>query len=78
MDKLKQLFPISFRGSELKDMIISIVIYVVAAAIASILMGVLALIPIVGILVGIVGALVDIYVLVGIVLAVLNFLNVLK
>lgn len=78
MDKIKQLFPFSFRGAELKDMIVSILIYIAIAAVASVLMFILAFIPVVNILLGIVGTLVDIYVLVGIVLAVLNFLNVLK
>ncbi len=78
MDKLKQLFPLSFRGTEMKDMIVSVILYIVVAAIASVLIWVVALIPIVNLVVGIVGTLVDIYVLVGIVLAVLNYFNVLK
>ena len=78
MDKLKQLFPLSFRGTEMKDMIVSIILYIVVAAIASVLIWVVALIPIVNLVVGIVGTLVDIYVLVGIVLAVLSYFNVLK
>ena len=78
MDKLKQLFPLSFRGTEMQDMIVSIILYIVVAAIASVLIWVVALIPIVNLVVGIVGTLVDIYVLVGIVLAVLNYFNVLK
>lgn len=78
MDKIKQLFPLSFRGAELKDMIISILLYIAVAAVSGIIMFVLAFIPIINIVVGILGTIVDIYVIAGIVLAVLNFLNVLK
>lgn len=78
MEKIKQLFPLSFRGAELKDMIVSILLYIAVAAVAGILLFVIAFIPIVNIVGGIVGAIVDIYIIAGIVLAVLNFLNVLK
>ena len=78
MDKIKQLFPLSFRGAELKDMIISILLYIAVSAVAGIVMFVIALIPIIGLIVGILGAIVNIYTTAGIVIAVLNFLNVLK
>lgn len=82
MDKLKQLFPLSFRGAELKDMIISIILYIVAEALVGVVFFILALIPIINVIVAIVGSIVSsllgIYVLVGIVLAVLNYLKVLK
>ena len=48
------------------------------AVLGILLIGLLALIPIIGIVIGLVGGLVDLYVLIGIVLAVLDYLKVLK
>lgn len=82
MNTLKTLFPFSFRGPALSDMIISILIYIVAEALVGVAFYVLSLIPIINVIAAIVGGIVSgllgIYVLVGIVLAVLNFANVLK
>lgn len=76
MDQVKKFFPLSFRGKELKDLIISIIIYVVAEAIIGVVLGILGAIPVVGIITGILGTLVGLYVLAGIVLAILNFCKV--
>ena len=78
MDALKKLFPFSFKLSDVKALIISIVIYLVIGIIAGVVIWVIAHIPIVNIIVGIVGAIVDLYCIAGIVLSVLSFLKVIE
>ncbi len=76
MDMLKKYFPLSFRGKEVKDLVISIVIYIVASAILGVLLGILGNIPVVNLVTGIVGTLVWIYSVAGIVIAILDFVGV--
>lgn len=79
MESIKKLFPYSFGEKKtVGALIVNILIQLLVGAVASVLIGVLAKIPIVGILVWIVGALVDLYVLVGIILSILDYMKVLK
>ena len=88
MDLLKKLFPISWKyQSEVKDLVIGIIIYVVAGAIGGVVLtvagAIAGLLPsilgvIVGALLGAIGGLVELYILAGIVLEVLLFAKVLK
>ena len=79
MDILKKLFPISFNyASDLAQLIIGILIYIVGGAIAGTVIGFLTGIPLVGWLFGLVGSLLGTYCFAGIVIQVLVFLKVLK
>ena len=80
MDLLKKIWPTPFmiKEKDTTSFVVQLIILVVVCAIASILIGVLAIVPIVNILVGIVGGLIDLYCLIGIVLCVLQFLGILK
>lgn len=79
---LKKLFPYSYQ----KSLLVSLIIYIVTAIVASLLIGFAGLltgwIPVVGTLVGwalrIVGIIVDIYVVGGIVVSILLALKVIK
>ena len=79
MDILKQLFPLSFGRKEgVGGLVVNIVIYLVVGIVASLCIGLVSWVPLVGWLIGLVGGLVDLYVLVGIVLSVLDYMDVLK
>lgn len=87
MDLLKKLFPISWKyKSEVKDLIIGIIIYAVAGVIGGALLSIAGLITgwvpvlgdLVGIILGAIGALIEIYIIAGIVIEVLLFAKVLK
>lgn len=80
MDFLKTIWPTPFKikPKDVVSFVIQLVIFVVLCALASILIGVLAGIPVVGIIVGIVGAVLDLYGLIGIILCVLVFLDIVK
>lgn len=78
MDKVKKFFPFSVKGTDIKSLVISIIIYIVIGFVGGLIIGLLGAIPLIGLLFRIVGWLLDIYCLVGIVLAVLHFLGVVK
>lgn len=79
MDKLKLLFPISFKYADsVANLIIGILIYVVGSAIAGAILGWLSIIPIVGLIFSLMGSVLGIYCLAGIVIEVLLFAKVLK
>ncbi len=81
MDFLKQLFPMSFKkSSEVKDLVIRIIIYVAVLIVASLAMALVGLagIPVLNILLGVVGWVLDIYCTAGVVLAILVHCNVIK
>ena len=79
MDMLKKIFPFSnVKEKDVKALVISIVIYIVASAVINFVLSLIGKLPLVGIVTDIVGWAVGVYCLVGIVLAVLNFLNALK
>lgn len=77
MEKLLPLFPLNktVQPSEIASLVKVIVIYVIAAAVLGLLLGVLSGIPVVGLLVGIVSTLVWIYEVVGIVIAIMTFIK---
>lgn len=86
MDLLKKFFPLSWKyKSEVKDLIIGIIIYLVAGIIGGVILAIAGLftgIPVLGAILGIllraIGALIDVYVVAGIVIEVLLFTKVLK
>ena len=79
MDTVKKIFPFSFKEkSTLGSLIVNILIQVVIGAIASVLIAVLAKIPVVGIIVGLLGGIVDLYFVVGIIFSILHYLGIVK
>lgn len=78
MDTLKKLFPFSFKASEVKELIIAIVVYAVIDILCGLVIGLLSKIPLIGILFSLVGSVIGLYALVGIILAILYFAKVIK
>lgn len=78
MDTIKKVFPYSFKASSVKDLIVTIIVYLIADLVCGFVIGLLGKLPLIGWLFGIVGWLAGIYFFVGIVIAVLNFLGVFK
>lgn len=75
MQTLYGLFPLSdqVRQGDIRSLLISLIIYVLAAAITAILRVVLDWIPLVGALLGVISVLLNLYCVAGGVLAVLRF-----
>lgn len=78
MDILNKVFPFSFQCTEKDSFIKALILYIVAGAVAGIIIGVLAQIPLIGWLFGLAGYLAEVYVTAGIVLSILVFTKVLK
>jgi len=78
MDMLKKYFPHAFKATELKEFIISLLIYVVIDIVCGVVIGLLAKIPLIGIIFSLLGAVVGLYALVGVVLSILVFVKVVK
>ncbi len=80
MDFLKTLWPTPFKikSKDVGSLVVQLVIFLLVCIVASVLIGILAHLPIIGWIIGIVGGLVDLYCLVGIVLGILKFADVLK
>lgn len=87
MDILKKIFPGSFncKKSDTNGFVVTLIVYVVIFAIASVLLwvaGFLTGIPVLGALLAIVlrviSVIVDLYTLIGIVLAILCYLEIVK
>ena len=79
METLKKIFPYSFKAKkDVGALIVNILIQFLICAVAGVLIGICAKIPLIGWIIGIVGGLVDVYLVVGIVLSVLDYLKVLK
>ena len=78
MDLIKKIFPFSFRGKQNGDLIVAIVLYLVACAVASIVIKLTSVIPIVGWIVGIILGCADLYAVIGIILAVLYRIDAIK
>jgi hypothetical protein len=80
MDFLKTLWPTPFKikPKDVTSFIVQLIIFALIIIVASILIGVLRAIPIVGWVFGIVGGLIDLYSLIGVILCICKFLDVLK
>ena len=79
METLKKIFPYSFKAkNSVGALIVNILIQFIICAVAGVLIGICAKIPLIGWIIGIVGGLVDVYLVVGIVLSILDYLKVLK
>lgn len=79
METLKKIFPYSFKAkNSVGALIVNILIQFIICAVAGVLIGICAKLPLIGWIIGIVGGLVDVYLVVGIVLSILDYLKVLK
>ncbi len=79
MDMLKKIFPISFSFADtLVNLVVGILVYVVGSAAVSVVLGLLAKIPLLGIVFSIINWIVGVYAFVGLVLLVLVYLKVVK
>ena len=88
MDMLKKFWPDAFsvQKGNIASLVVKLIVWIVAAAIAGVLLGIIGLvvvwIPLLGWLVatvlGIVGGLIELYSIIGIVLTILVFCDVLK
>lgn len=75
MEKLYDFFPITnpVKAGDIKSLLISIVIYIVADVIVGLAAKLLGWIPLVGVLIGIAAGLLSLYFLVGVVLSIIKF-----
>ena len=80
MEFIKTFWPTPFKVKEkdIASLVVQLIIFIVACAIAGVLLGVLAKLPVIGFVFGIVGGLLGVYNLVGIVLCILQFFGSLK
>lgn len=78
MDTIKKFWPHAFKAVDVKSLIITILLYIVADVICGAVIGLLGKIPLLGILFSLVGAVLGIYFFVGIVFALLSFFKILK
>lgn len=78
MATIKKLFPLSFKTANIKELLITLLIYIVADFVCGLVIGLLGHLPLIGILFGLIGWIAGIYFFVGIIIAILNFLGVFK
>ncbi len=79
MEFIKKIFPLSFTEKKtVGALIINILIQIIVCAIAGVLIGVCAQIPVVGVIIGLVGGLIGLYEIIGILLSILDYAKVLK
>lgn len=78
MDILKSLFPWSFKNKTMKDLIVSILIYMAINIVGGFVFALLSSIPLIGLVFSLLGGALGIYTLAGVILASLHFFGVLK
>lgn len=79
MELLKTVFPFSFQPKkDVAALVINILIYLAVGLVASLLIGLLSKINVLGLIVSLVGGLADLYVTAGVVLSVLDYTKVIK
>ena len=79
METLKKLFPYSFKKKgDVGALIVNILIQLLIGAVATVLISILAKLPIIGIIISLVGGLVNLYVLAGIIISILDYNKILK
>ena len=78
MDALKILFPWSFKNKTMKDLIVSILIYMAINIVGGLVFGLLSAIPLLGFVFILMGGALGIYTLAGVILASLHFFGLLK
>lgn len=78
MDMLKKYFPNAFGATDVKPLVVALLIYAVVACVGGFVLGLLGIIPVIGYIARVVGWVLDVYCAVGIILAILVFLKVIK
>ena len=78
MDALKILFPWSFKNKTMKDLIVSILIYMAINIVGGLVFGLLSAIPLLGFVFSLQGGALGNYTLAGVILASLHFFGLLK
>ena len=79
METLKKIFPYSFKAKkDVSALVVNIIIQFLICAVAGVIIGICAKLPLIGWIIGIVGGLVDAYLIVGIVLSILDYLKIIK
>ena len=79
MELLKTVFPFSFQPKkDVTALVINILIYLAVGLVASLLIGLLSKINVLGVIVSLVGGLAALYVTAGVVLSVLDYTKVIK
>lgn len=78
MDILKSLFPWSFKNKTMKDLIVSILIYMAINIVGGLVFGLLSVVPLIGFVFSLLGGALGIYTLAGVILASLHFFGLLK
>ena len=79
MDMLKKYFPLAFKPKkDIAALVINIIIHLVVDAVAGVLIGILANIPLIGVIISAVGGLVGLYFTISLVLSILDYFKVLK
>ena len=75
MNKAKKIFPLSFRGASLKDMLIGVLIYMAINVVAGWVLGLFSGVPLIGAACMLVAWIISFYTLGGIVFTVLNYVG---
>ena len=79
METIKKYFPLSFKEkSEVRDLVISVLVYLAGAIVIGALMGILSGVPVMNWMIGIVGTLAELYAVCGIVFSSLDYFKMLK
>ncbi len=80
MDFLKKIWPYAFqvKKGDWKNFLIHLLILIVVCVVASLVLGLLGNLPVIGFIAGILGWLIDVYCTVDIILALLKVLDVIK
>ena len=78
MDYIKRLFPQAMQATELKGLLIAILIYAVVNFVGGIVLGLLSNIPLVGFVFGVCSWALTVYCAVGIIVALLVFFKIIK
>lgn len=80
MDFVKMLWPTPFniKEKDLTSFVVQLIVFAIVIIVASVLMWVLAFLPIIKVVVWLLGGLLDVYAVVGVILCILKFLGIVK
>ncbi len=78
MEILKKLYPTAFKATDVKNLVVALIVFVVIDVICGAAIGLLAKIPLIGVIFSILGSIIGLYAFIGIVLSVLVFLKILN
>lgn len=78
MDFIKKFFPISLRANNIKELLITILIYAIVNLVAGFVLGLFSKLPLIGFVASFAGWLLGAYCAIGIIAALLLFFGILK